>query len=46
MANKIKYLQNIVTSIIRINTRTMSAIQLYFTEFKIVHLSIKEIRNA
>jgi hypothetical protein len=45
MANIIEN-QNIqVSSIIKINTRTMAVRQIYFSEFRIIHLSIKEFQS-
>lgn len=42
MVNKIDELNNGSTSIIKLNTQTLKAIEIYQSDFIIVHLQIKE----
>lgn len=45
ISNTIKYLTSNATSIIRLNIETMEADQLYFSDFEIVQMQIKEIKS-
>jgi hypothetical protein len=45
MANIIENQNMQVSSIIKINTWTMAVQQIYFSEFRIIHLSIKEFQS-
>ena len=45
VSNKIKYLHSTATSIFRLDTNTLEVEQIYFTDFEVLNMQIREIKN-